>query len=339
MLVHSNRFLKCLLIVVALSLTALSCSSPVAYTEQITSESIELDEPQTAPPAENVLVAVGDVMLSRRVGENISTTGDPRAPFLETVEILEQADITFCNLESPFYEEEPPIAGDLVFGAAPETIVGLIYAGVDIVSLSNNHFGNQGVDGMNFTFSHLNESGIEYAGAGENEATAREPKIIERNGVIFAFLAYSDVKDVNWRDYKATADEPGIAMLTKANLTQDIQLAKEMADIVVVSVHWGREYEMTPTERQITYGHLAIDSGASLVLGHHPHVIQPVEEYEDGYIFYSLGNFVFDQMWSEPTRIGLIATIFFKGDQIVRVEKIEVTIYDSHQPAVSDDGL
>ena len=107
---------------------------------------------------------------------------------------------------------------------------------------------------------------------------------------------------------------------------------------MVVSIHWGVEYEEAPTERQITFAHLAIDSGASLVLGHHPHVIQPVEEYEDGYIFYSLGNFVFDQMWSEETRIGLIARIFFQGGEIERVETIEVTIYDSHQPAVSDGG-
>jgi len=278
-------------------------------------------------------------MLSRMVGEKIRTTGDPRAPFLKTVETLEQADITFCNLESPFYEEGPPIEGEMVFGAAPETIEGLTYAGFDIVSLANNHFGNQGVAGMNFTLSHLNENGIEYAGAGENKAKAREPVIIERNGVKFAFLAYSDVRDTNREDYTATSDEPGIAVLTKSDLTRDIQYTRERAHIVVVSIHWGVEYETTPTERQRTYAHLAIDSGASLVLGHHPHVIQPVEEYKDGYIFYSLGNFVFDQMWSEETRIGLIARIFFEGDRIVRVETIEVTIYDSHQPVVGNDGL
>ena len=277
-------------------------------------------------------------MLSRMVGEEIRTTGDPRAPSLKTAEILEQADITFCNLESPFYDEGPPIEGEMIFGADPETIEGLIYAGFDIVSLANNHFGNQGITGMNFTFSHLNENGIEYVGAWENEAKAREPKIIERNGVKFAFLGYNDVKEVSQKGYVATSDEPGIAVLTKGNLTQDIQYAKERAHVVVVSIHWGVEYEKTPTERQRTFAHLAIDSGASLVLGHHPHVIQTVEEYKDGYIFYSLGNFVFDQMWSEETRIGLIAKIFFEGDQIERVETIEVTIYDYHQPAVSDSG-
>jgi len=278
-------------------------------------------------------------MLSRDVGAIIRATGDPRAPFLETVGILKEADITFCNLESPFYDEGPPIEGEMVFGAEPVTIEGLKYAGFDIVSLANNHFGDQGTNGMNFTFSHLDENEIEYIGAGENEVEAREPIIIERNGVKFAFLGYNDVESAVRMGYMATSNKPGIAVLTEDNLIQDIQYAKERAHVVVISIHWGVEYEETPTERQITFAHLAIDSGASLVLGHHPHVIQPVEEYNDGYIFYSLGNFVFDQMWSEETRIGLIARIFFRGEQIERVETIEVTIHDSHQPAISDDGL
>ena len=275
-------------------------------------------------------------MLSRLVGEEILAKGDPKAPFSRTAEILEEADITFCNLESPFYEEERLNGDRLVFGADPEAIEGLKYAGFDIVSLANNHFGDQGTDGMSFTLSHLTENGIGYSGAGENEVTAREPFIIEQNGVKFAFLAYNDVKSAIRKGYAATADRPGFAVLSRSNLKQDIQYAREKAHIVVVSIHWGTEYEETPTERQITYAHLAIDYGASLVLGHHPHVIQPVEEYNDGYIFYSLGNFVFDQMWSEETRIGLIARIFFENERIEKVETIQITIYDSHQPQVSD---
>jgi poly-gamma-glutamate synthesis protein (capsule biosynthesis protein) len=312
-----------------------------ACTEQIASESTdvyenELHDVEATSPAENVIVAVGDVMLSRTVGEIITATGDPRAPFLKTVGMLEEADITFCNLESPFYEEEPQTGDRLTFGADPVTVEGLKYAGFDIVSLANNHFGDQGTDGMSFTLSHLTENGIGYTGAGENEVAARQPFIIERNGVKFAFLAYNDVQSAIRKGYAATSDKPGFAVLTSSNLKQDIQYAREKAQVVVVSIHWGVEYEETPTERQITYAHLAIDSGASLVLGHHPHVIQPLEEYKDGYIFYSLGNFVFDQMWSEETRIGLIARIFFADGEIERVETTEVTIYDSYQPQVSD---
>ena len=304
-------------------------------TEQIADEIPDLYELEAAPLAENVMVAVGDVMLSRDVGAIIAAAGDPRAPFLETVEILEEADITFCNLESPFYEEERQNGDRLVFGANPVTVEGLEYAGFDIVSLANNHFGDQGTDGMSFTIAHLSNNGIGYTGAGENEMTAREPFIIERNWVKFAFLGYNDVKSAIRKGYAASSDKPGFAVLTEDNLIQDIQYVKERAHVVVVSIHWGVEYEETPTERQITYARLAIDSGASLVLGHHPHVIQPVEEYKGGYIFYSLGNFVFDQMWSEETRIGLIARILFQGGKIERVETTEVIIYESYQPQVS----
>jgi len=335
---------RCLLAYITVSLLIINILFLPSCTGQIAGESPGLYQPdlyklETALPTENLMVAVGDVMLSRTVGDIISATSDPRAPFLETVEILEEADITFCNLENPFYDGEPQNGDRMIFGADPETIEGLKYAGFDIVSLANNHFGDQGTAGMSFTLSHLDENEIEYTGAGENELKSREPTIIERNGVKFAFLGYNDVKSAVRMGYAATADKPGFAVLTRDNLIQDIQYAKERAHVVVVSIHWGVEYEETPTERQITYAHLAIDSGASLVLGHHPHVIQPVEEYEDGYIFYSLGNFVFDQMWSEETRIGLIARIFFQGGEIERVETIEVTIYDSHQPAVSGDGF
>jgi len=341
MLAFDKRFLtkRRLFASVTVSLLITNILFLSSCTEQILGESPGLSELEAAPKAVNVMVAVGDVMLSRTVGDIIRAIDDPNAPFLETVEIMEEADIAFCNLESPFYDREPQNGDRMIFGAGSETVEGLKYAGFDIVSLANNHFGDQGTAGMNFTFSHLAENEIKYAGAGENEVKAREPVIIEQNGVKFAFLGYNDVKLAVHNDYAATADKPGIAVLTRDHLIQDIKYAKERAHVVVVSIHWGVEYEKTPTERQITFAHLAIDSGASLVFGHHPHVIQPVEEYKGGYIFYSLGNFVFDQMWSEATRIGLIARIFFQGGEIERVETIEVTIYDSHQPAVSDDGL
>ncbi len=326
--------LKYLSISILVALVIISVLFPLSCAERIADESHEL--PQVTSSESITIVTVGDVMLSRTVGERIRLIGDPKAPFLKTAEILEKADITFCNLESPFYDEESLSEEWMVFRAEPATIEGLKYAGFDIVSLANNHFGDQGVAGMIFTFTHLNENRIEYIGAGESEEKAREPKIIERNGVKFAFLGYNDTQSAIRKGYAATSKKPGVAVLTKENLTQDIKSAKKRAHVVIVSIHWGVEYEQSPTERQRTFAHLAIDSGASLVLGHHPHVIQPLEEYEDGYIFYSLGNFVFDQMWSEETRNGLIAKIIFEGGQIKEVETIEVVIYDSYQPCPED---
>lgn len=288
---------------------------------------------QTPIISSNTLVAVGDIMLSRHVGEKIKAKGDPKSPFLYTAEILSKADITFGNLESPFDDKGTMITEGMVFKAEPDTIEGLKYAGFDILSLANNHLGNRGVSGMNFTFSHLKNNKIEYVGAGENDKQAAKTRIIEKNGIKFAFLAYNDMDaTITPTSYKASSQKPGVNPLIEKSLKQDITKAKEVADIVIVSIHWGTEYQQTANDHQKNIGHLAIDSGASVVLGHHPHVLQPYEKYNEGYIFYSLGNFVFDQMWSEKTRKGEIARIYFKDKQIEKVETIPITIYDYFQP-------
>lgn len=290
---------------------------------------------QEAKKPSNILVAVGDIMLSRHVGEKIRAHGDTYSPFLKTAEILKSGDITFGNLESPFYDKGPPVREGMVFKAEPETINGLVYAGFDIVSLANNHFGDQGISGMKYTLSHLTNHKIEYIGAGENKIKASEAKIIERNGIRFAFLGYNDIKSTfTPSHYVATSTKPGVNLLDEEVLKTDIKKAKEMADVVVVSLHWGSEYHESPNDYQKYIGHLIIDTGASVVLGHHPHVIQPYEKYKNGYIFYSLGNFIFDQMWSEKTRKGLIAKIHFKDKEIEKVETIPVTIYEYFQPRV-----
>lgn len=295
----------------------------------------EKKEEPKIEPVSNILVAVGDVMLSRHVGSKIRAKNDPKVPFLKTAEILKKADLTFCNLESPFYDKGPPVKEGMVFKAEPEYIQGLKYAGFDLVSLANNHFGDRGLAGMNFTFTHLKNNKIEYIGAGENLEKAREAKILEKKGIKFAFLGYNDLlSTITPESYKATSNKPGVNPLTEENLKKDIKKVKEKADVVIVSFHWGSEYQEKPKERQRYFGRLSIESGASLVLGHHPHVIQPYEKWGSGYIFYSLGNFVFDQMWSEKTRKGIIARIYFKGKEIEKVETIPVTIYDLHQPKV-----
>jgi len=287
----------------------------------------------TTAPAEISLVAVGDIMLSRQVGIKIRAIGNPNAPFLKTANILQKADIAFGNLESPFYNQGPPMTEGMVFKAEPETIEGLTYAGFDVLSLANNHFGNQGRAGMNYTFDLLSQNNIKYIGAGKNIPEANQPQIIEKNGIKFAFLAYCDIASTYTPDsYQATSDKAGLNPLIEENLIKDIKAAKKMADVVVVSLHWGTEYKTQASDRQKEIGHLAIDSGASLVLGHHPHVVESWEQYKDGYIFYSLGNFVFDQMWSEATRKGQIAKISFKGNKIEKVEVIPITIFDYYQP-------
>ena len=290
--------------------------------------------------ASNTLLFVGDIMLSRHVGTKIVNAKNPNAPFLETASITKKADIAFANLESPFSDKGKRVTEGMVFKAEPDTVNGLLYAGFDIVSLTNNHFGNQGSYGENYTFNLLSQNNIAYVGAGENLTKAGEPVIIEKNGIKFAFLAFDDINSTYTpQSYVASATSPGVNPLSEIALKNSIEKTKQKADVVIVTVHWGTEYKTAPNATQIKLAHSAIDSGASLVIGHHPHCVQyyqeqTYEKYSGGYIFYSLGNFVFDQMWSEITKKGLIAQIIFKGKNIEKVESFPITIYDYFQPRV-----
>lgn len=303
-------------------------NQPVASSESVA----VAEKPQE--PVKTQIVAVGDIMLSRHVGTKIRQAGDPTLPFKYTADILKSADITFANLESPFYDQGEPVTEGMVFKAEPNTIEGLLFAGIDIVSLANNHFGNQGNKGMVYTFNWLKSHNISYSGGGALISEAKKCTPIEKNGIKFCFLSYVDMTATGTPDiYTADDKYPGLnPYYDNTDIAGDISRAKAGADVVVVSFHWGTEYAQKQNERQIDIGHRAIDAGASLIIGHHPHVTEPYEQYKNGYIFYSLGNFVFDQMWSEETRKGEIATINFKDKEIENIKVTPITIFNYNQP-------
>jgi poly-gamma-glutamate synthesis protein (capsule biosynthesis protein) len=284
---------------------------------------------------ENTIVAAGDVMLSRHVGTKIREAGNVNLPFLKTKDILASGDITFVNLEAPFYDKGEPVTEGMIFKAEPETIEGLIFSGIDVVSLANNHIKNKGQAGMLYTFDHLTESGIKYAGAGKNDDEAHQAAVLEKKGLKFAFLAYT-VSDGAKENSDEDTSNPDVAFLDKEKAKEDIKKTKENSDVVIVSMHAGAEYVFDPGQKQIDFARAVIDSGASLVLGHHPHVVQKVEQYKDGFIIYSLGNLVFDQMWSEETREGVIAKCKFEGKFLKKVEFIPTKIENYNQPRVAE---
>ena len=300
--------------------------------ENTADQAVEAAKPKE--PVSTTVVAVGDIMLSRHVGTKIRQANDTTLPFKYTADVLKNGDITFANLESPFYDQGGPITEGMVFKAEPNTIEGLVFAGIDIVSLANNHFGNQGNKGMIYTFDWLKSHNISYSGGGNNISEAKKCTIIEKNGLNFCFLSYVDMTATGTPEiYTADEKYPGLnPYYDSSNIEQDISSAKNIADVVVVSFHWGVEYQKNQNQRQIDIAHRAIDSGASLIIGHHPHVTEPYEQYKNGYIFYSLGNFVFDQMWSEETRKGEIATISFKGKEIENIKVTPIMIYNYNQP-------
>lgn len=264
----------------------------------------------------------GDVMLSRGVRRAILKAHDPALPFRKIAPLLSGADITFVNLESPFSDRGPYREQGLIFHAPPEAIAGLELAGVDVVSTANNHTRDCGPHGVEFTVRWLRAHHIAAVGSGLSPAETHEGVVLTRHGVRFGFLAYTfDQKNGNWNDL-----DDRIAMTDIDVMRRDVNALKKRCDVTIVSMHDGVEYAPKPSRHQIAFAHAAVDAGALLVVGHHPHVIQPNEEYKNGVIFYSLGNFVFDQYQRMATQHGEIAEVLFIGPSIAMARIIHVKI-------------
>jgi len=279
---------------------------------------------------EFTIFAVGDIMLSRRVGETMLKKGYDY-PFAKMKDLISGADLAFGNLESPLSKGKPVPTGSFVFRADPETAESLNRAGFDMVSLANNHMLNQGTDGLMKTFGYLSTQNIKYCGAGV-AADSFGATVVKVKAAQVGFLCYSYGPD----EYAAGKTRPGIAIASKQKITDEVLALRGKADIIVVSLHDGIEYQHKSSKHQQELAHSAIDAGADIVIGHHPHVVQEVEKYKNGYIFYSLGNFVFDQMWSEATRQGLAVKLTLsKKDKVKKVEYFPVMIEDYSQPRLA----
>lgn len=281
------------------------------------------------------LIAVGDIMLSRNVAKKIRDYENPDYPFLKVKDYLKSADMVFGNLESPITAGREIKTGEMIFRADPGVEDALKNANFSILSLANNHTPNFGEKGLKDTFQYLEKAGIKYAGAGQNDSEAYAPAYLESKGIKFAFLAYND-SGVVPPDYKAGENRAGTAFMDIDKMTKAIKEAMQNADFVIVSLHSGNEYNLKPNSLQVNFAHEAIDAGAEMVIGHHPHVVQTAEKYKGKYIFYSLGNFVFDQMWSQETREGLAVKIFFSKSGADKIELAPVLIEDYSQPRLMD---
>ncbi len=278
-------------------------------------------KPAPPPPLPATrLVFGGDVMLSRYVGTLARRHKDPAWPLRPLAPFLKAADIAFVNLESPFSDRGGPIDKGMVFRAQPAMIEGLIAAGIDVVSTANNHARDQGGYGLEYTVRWLNKHGIQAVGT-----TGPDGVVIERNGVRFGFLAYTyDQSNGNH-----ASPDARVEMLDIGRMTAAVARMRQRADVVIVSMHAGDEYQPRPNRQQIDFACAAIDSGAAVVAGHHPHVVQPVERYRDGVIFYSLGNLVFDQFQRKETQHGLLGEVLFRGAKIESFKAIPVRLLNT----------
>lgn len=302
------------------------------FEEQLASVNAGHQFLQSKSSAEVKIGFVGDVMLARGVEGAIKNFGDSdfRFPFLRIAEKLQEYDFLFGNLEGPVSDKGENLGSAYSFRMEPKAIDGLKFAGFDILSVANNHIGDWGEEAMKDAFSHLKEAGILYVGGGFDKEEAYKPRIVDIKGTKIAFLGFSQFG----KNYLEAGglNQVGLAFAYEDEIEKRTREAKEKSDIIVVSFHWGDEYQKEPNDYQKRIGRLAVEAGADLVIGHHPHVIQPVEKYQDSYIAYSLGNFVFDQNFSEETMEGLLLEAVIKNGSISEINPIEMKISDKFQP-------
>lgn len=257
-------------------------------------------------------------MMSRSVGLSATKRQNWNWPFEGTTPYLPPVDLTIGNLEFPL--TDPCILKEKVmtFCAPTKAVEGLIYGKINLVSLANNHIENFGQQGVDDTKATLTKAGI--TGVGEYETA-----ILTIQGKTIGFLALDDIThtvDLE-RVYPILAD------------------LREQSQVVIILIHWGAEYQLLPGERQKTLAKALISNGATIILGTHPHVLQPIESEGNSLIAYSLGNFVFDQMWSEETRKSIILDLdlTFTDDILTHInhESLPITIYEYGQPRIDAD--
>jgi poly-gamma-glutamate synthesis protein (capsule biosynthesis protein) len=285
------------------------------------------------------MFAAGDMMLSRTVGVKMRNTGDWSYPFNILKNNISKFDVSFANLESPFNEQGQIYDEGMTFAADPKAIKGLTESGFDIISLANNHFGNMQNAGMTYTMDFLNKNQIKYTGAGKTTADSCEAKYVNVKGLKIAFLAVDGV-DSTPVSYRADSQYPGLcSWLETTRIGTAIKNAKSKADFIVMSMHAGTEYKPIHRSDQEEFAHKVINNGVNLVIGTHPHVVQDIETYKNGLIFYSLGNFVFDQTWSQETQQGLTIELSFTNGQITKYQIKPVLINSDYQPNYASEML
>ena len=246
----------------------------------------------TSTPSVTV-VSGGDTIGDRGVKAYIAAHGAD-AVFAGIAPVLRAADAAWVNLESPLTDISDPYPGkDVHFQGDPRLAAGLADAGIDVVNMANNHAVDQGPAGLLDAIRRVEAAGVKVVGVGRNAAAARRPAIVRTSGgATIGFLGWTDII---WPGYQAGSG-PGVATARPdmSRVEHAIRELKRRVDYVVVCFHWGVEYTDMPIADQVSEAHAAIDAGADMVIGHHPHVLQGAQIYKGHFIIYSLGDLVFD---------------------------------------------
>lgn len=246
------------------------------------------------------LTAVGDVMLGdsshflgRGVGSRIRRTGAD-VPLAEVAGRIRARDLLVANLESPLSARPGATSWDSVYRGPAEAAQALVLASRNVATLANNHILEHGPEVLAETREILDAAGIDAPGYAPEGDDRHAELVWEQNGLRVQLLADSLIPEFSGRPVDPVAREAWLLD----------RLADGRADVRIVSLHWGDEYVPTPSPTQVRLGRALVDAGATLVLGHHPHALQPIEMRDGSLIAYSLGNFLFDQDWTDRTRLG-----------------------------------
>jgi poly-gamma-glutamate synthesis protein (capsule biosynthesis protein) len=234
-----------------------------------------------------VLSFAGDCTLANHFEDFV---GDQFGYPFERFDLLSKADISMVNLENPITQRTQRVKKEFNFKMNPKYLGVLQSAGIDIVTVANNHIFDYGSEGLLDTIHSLDSVGIKHVGAGRNLDEARRCALFEIKGLRIGFLGY-----FGSGAFAATSNQAGVAPRSTSMMINDIQSLKQIdkADYVVVNIHWGTEKALYAEEWQVNLAHSVVDAGADLVVGHHPHVLEGIERYKNAFIAYSLGNFLF----------------------------------------------
>lgn len=270
------------------------------------------------------IIAAGDILLARGVSEYLDENGCDY-PYSSVKEEIIKGDIAIANLECPLTDSGNAVLKrpELIFKGSMLNAAALKKAGFDLLNLANNHTMDQGRDGLMDTIKVLDSCGIRPLGAGVTRGEARKAVFVEKGKTRIGFLGYSDFPP---EGYIYDEDKADVARVDMDSLGEEVRSAREQCDFLLVAFHWGKEFDSFPSNRQREMAHEAVENGADIILGHHPHVLQSVEKYKGSLIFYSLGNFVFDRQLPKGTDESVIIDITVDSGSWKKVRIIPVRI-------------
>lgn len=284
------------------------------------------------------MAITGELIPVRCANHVMRHLNDYEAMFDGVREATVAADLTVAPLEHPLTETEEltPCVETVIFSGSHRAVPAMANAGIDVVFTIGNHMmdcwgGCNGVAALYETLEWLRRAGMVAVGAGENLRAARAPALVsvdtDAGPVSFAFLGYDIIAP--W--YHAEEDQPGTAPLEAEYVREDVQAASKLADHVIVGANWGIEYVANPVAYQRDIGGVAMQAGASLLVGNHPHWVQAVEHFDDALVAYSFGNFVFDQNWSVQVTQGMLMELGFTNDRLLGY-RIRPVVIRAHSP-------